>query len=164
MGYQLQAVIAGDELLRAASQDLADVGVVPLDQGLSLMPMTNELFDAFTEGSADGAWGFWRLPGGFGRLLAQWSAAGPVAYVEAEYFGGVGEQQAAVWSDGAVVLGPLHTPEGQPFPLAGSPIAQALRRLGAAADAAEDEFSAIGLDRHRHTEDWIASCSRQGLS
>ncbi|MFD3416715.1 hypothetical protein [Streptomyces decoyicus] len=164
MGYELQAVIAGGELLCAASRDLSGAGVVPLDQDLSLMPMTNELFDAFTGGSADRASGFWRLPGGFGRLLAQWSTAGPVAYVEAEYFGGAGEQQAAVWSDGAVVLGPLHAPEGQPFPRAGSPIAQALRRLGAVADAAGDEFSAVGLDRHRHTEDWIASLGSQGLS
>ncbi|MCX5557427.1 hypothetical protein [Streptomyces sp. NBC_00038] len=155
MGYELQAVIAGEELLRAASRDVAVAAVVPLSQGLSLMPMTDQLFDAVTDGSAVGPLGFWRLPGGFDTLLAQWSTAGPVVYAEVEYFGGVGEQRAAVWADGAVVLGPLHVPEGQSFPSAGSPISQALRRVGAVANAAEDEFLAVGLDRHRHNEDWM---------
>jgi hypothetical protein len=79
----------------------------------------------------------------------------PVTYVEAEYVGGVGEQQAAVWDAGTIALGPLHVQEGQPFPPAGSPISQALRRLGAVASAGEDEFSAVALDRHRHGEAWI---------
>ncbi|MFJ2826571.1 hypothetical protein ACIPC1_03005 [Streptomyces sp. NPDC087263] len=160
MGYELQALIAEDELLRAASQDLADTTVVPLGQGLSLLPMTDQLLDAVTDGSVVGPLGFSRLPGGFDGLLAGWSAAGPVAYAEAEYFGGVGEQCAAVWSGGAVVLGPLHASEGEPFPAAGSPIARALRRLGAVAGAAEDEFEAVGLGRHRRNEDWLPAGNR----
>ncbi|MET8030591.1 hypothetical protein [Streptomyces avermitilis] len=35
-------------------------------------------------------------------------AGRPVAYVEADYFGGVGEQQAAVWDGETIALGPLH--------------------------------------------------------
>ncbi|MER7689641.1 hypothetical protein [Streptomyces sp. NPDC097610] len=156
MGYDLQAVIAGGEVLRAASRDLPAARLASLGQGLSLMPMTDALFDSVADGSGTGALGFWRLPGGFEKTLADWSTARPVAYVEAEYFGGVGEQQAAVWDGGTVALGPLHMQEGQLFPPAGSPISQALRRLGAVASAGEDEFSAVGLDRHRHSEAWIA--------
>jgi hypothetical protein len=156
MAYVLQAVIAGDELLRGASRDLPAARVAPLGQGLSLAPMTDELFDAVADGTDVDSLGFWRLPGGFDRLLAEWSAAGPVAYVEAEYFGGWGEQHAAVWACGAIVLGPLHLPEGQPLPPTGGPISQALRQLGVLTIATEDEFSAVGLDRHRHSEDWIA--------
>ncbi|MFF3139869.1 hypothetical protein [Streptomyces mirabilis] len=155
MGYELQAVIAKDEVLRGASRDLPAAQVASIGQGLSLIPMTDQLFDAATDGT-EGPPGFWRLPGGFDKRLADWSAAGAVAYVEAEYFGGVGEQHAAVWADGAVVLGPLHVLEGQPFGSAGSPISQALRRLGVVADAATDEFATVELDRHRHSEDWIA--------
>ncbi|MYV43003.1 hypothetical protein GT030_30095 [Streptomyces sp. SID1328] len=77
-----------------------------------------------------------------------------MAYVEAEFFGGVGEQRVAVWDGGTMVLGPLHVEEGQPFPTVGSPISQALRWLGVVASAGEDEFSAAGLDRHRHGETW----------
>ncbi|MGY5123676.1 hypothetical protein [Streptomyces nigrescens] len=114
------------------------------------------LFDSVADCSDPGALGFWRLSGGFEKTLADWSTAGPVAYVEAAYFGGVGEQQAAVWDGGTIVLGPLHVQEGQPFPPAGSAVSQALRRLGVVASAGEDEFSAVGLDRHRHGEGWIA--------
>lgn len=156
MGYDLQAVIAGREVLRAASRDLPAARLASLGQGLSLMPMTDALFNSVAAGSDAGALGFWRLPGGFEETLADWSTAGPVAYVEAEYFGGVGEQQAAVWDGGTIVLGPLHVQEGEPFPPAGSAISQALRRLGVVASAGEDEFSAVGLDRHRHGEGWIA--------
>ncbi|WP_407547630.1 hypothetical protein QOM21_01320 [Streptomyces sp. Pv4-95] len=116
--------------------------------------MTDQLFDAATDGT-EGPLGFWRLPGGFDKHLANWSAGGGlVAYVEAEYFGGVGEQHAAVWADGAVALGPLHLSEGRPPSSVGSPISQALRRLGASAVAANDEFASVGLDRHRRTEGW----------
>ncbi|MDF3145838.1 MULTISPECIES: hypothetical protein [unclassified Streptomyces] len=156
MGYDLQAVIAGREVLRAAARDLPAARLASLGQGMSLMPMTDALFDSVTDGSDAGPLGFWRLPGGFEKTLADWSTAGPVAYVEAEYFGGVGEQQAAVWDGGTIVLGPLQVPEGQPFPPAGSAISQALRRLGVVASTGEDEFSAVGLDRHRHGEGWIA--------
>ncbi|MFZ4239691.1 hypothetical protein ACOZGD_31515 [Streptomyces murinus] len=81
--------------------------------------MTDEVFDAVTDGGTEGALGFWRLPGGFEKLLARWSAAGPVAYVEAEYFGGTGEQRAAVSADGELVLGPLGAPTKK-WPTAGS--------------------------------------------
>ncbi|TXS40173.1 hypothetical protein EAO75_34775 [Streptomyces sp. uw30] len=156
MGYDLQAVIADGEVLRGAARDLPAARLASIGQGLSLMPMTGVLFDSVADGSGVGALGFWRLPGGFEKALADWSAGRPVAYVEAEYFGGVGEQRAAVWDGGTIVLGPLQIVEGQPFPPAGSPISQALRRLGVVASAGEDEFSAVGLDRHRHGEAWIA--------
>ncbi|MET8580465.1 hypothetical protein ABZX39_06165 [Streptomyces collinus] len=154
MGYDLYAVIGDGEALSAAAGELSAARPVSVGQGLALIPMTDALFDSVTDSSAERALGFWRLPGGFERTLAAWSAGGPVAYLEAEYFGGVGEQRAAVWDGGALVLGPLHLEEGQPFPPAGSPISQALRRLGVVASVGEDEFSAAGLGRHRHGEAW----------
>ncbi|MFI6015109.1 hypothetical protein ACIBAG_41135 [Streptomyces sp. NPDC051243] len=154
MGYELRAVIAGEESLGAIAGDLS-AARAPLGQGLSLMPMTEDLFDSVTNGGGARALGFWWLPEGFDRRLAEWSAAGPVAFVEADYFGGVGEQRAAVWDGGALVLGPLGVAEGQGFPPGGSPISQALRRLGAVARAGADEFDAVGLGRHRHNEGWV---------
>ncbi|MEV6731377.1 hypothetical protein [Streptomyces sp. NPDC051364] len=157
MGYVLQAVIAGEELLSAAARDVPGARVAPLRQGLSLMPMTDEVFDGVADGSAAGDLGFGRLPGGFERLLAQWSVSGPVAYVEAEYFGGVGEQRAAVWADGALVLGPLDVPTKKRFSRTVSPISQSLGRLGARRGLGEDEFESVGLDHHRDDEGWISS-------
>ncbi|MFC7613506.1 hypothetical protein ACFQV2_07705 [Actinokineospora soli] len=93
--------------------------------------------------------GFWKAPGGFGEALAACSALGPVAYVEAEYFGGHGSQAAQVWDGGEAVLGPDVDPS------AGTPISQALRRLGVARGPDGDEFDAVGLGRHRDPEDWL---------
>ncbi|AGS70921.1 hypothetical protein [Streptomyces collinus] len=154
MGYDLYAVIGDGEALSAAARELPAARPASIGQGLVLIPMTDTLFDAITGGSLERAPGFRRLPGGFEHTLAAWSADGPVAYVEADYFGGVGEQRAAVWDGGALVLGPLHLDEGQPFAPDGSPVSQALRRLGVVATAGEDEFSAVGLGRHRHSEAW----------
>lgn len=162
VGYEVQAVIAGDGLLRAVSRDVPGARVAPLRQGLSLMPMTDEVFDAVTDGGTGGALGFWRLPGGFEKLLARWSAAGPVAYVEAEYFGGTGEQRAAVWADGELVLGPLDAPTKKWFSRSVSPISGALRRLGARRSLGEDEFDAVGLDRHRSNDGWIGGPESEG--
>ena len=70
------------------------------------------------------------LPNGFDRVLAGWSAAGPVAYVEADYFGGVGSQRAVLWLRGEVVLGPLGVAPGQPHGPAGSSISRAVAAWG----------------------------------
>ncbi len=75
------------------------------------------------------------------------SNATPVAYVEAEFFGGIGGQHAIVWDKGLVTLGPLAGVTG--------PINKALMLLGASATGFHDEFEAIGLNRGRGDEDWI---------
>ncbi|TGN74781.1 hypothetical protein E5083_21640 [Streptomyces bauhiniae] len=127
----LLGVVGEAELLRRAS----GARVVSLGQGMGLLPdATGVVSEA---------------------ELGAWSALGAVARVEAEYFGGLGEQWATVWEGGEVVLGPLHLPEGEELPAEGSPISRALRRLGVVAGAGEDEFSAVGLGRHRATEDWL---------
>ncbi|MGW7071035.1 hypothetical protein ACWGII_27800 [Streptomyces sp. NPDC054855] len=164
MGYDLQAVIGGD-VLRAAARDLPAARLAPLGQGLSLMPMTEALLASFADSGDggddgdDGVLGFWRLSARFAATLADWSTAGPVAYAEAECFGGAGEQTAVVWEGGTLTLGPLHEPENTPSPPAGSPISQALRRLGVVAATGEDEFTAVGLGRHRSVEGWARSTS-----
>jgi hypothetical protein len=160
VGYDLQAVIGGSELLASAVRDIPAARLAPLVQDLSLMPITAEFFDAVTDGSGSEFPGFWRLPGGFGAVLASWSEQGPVAYVEAEYFGGVGEQSAVVWDRASIVLGPLTWPEGQPRPAAGSPISQALRLLGVVAAPGGDEFDAAGMIRHRDTARWVPPAER----
>jgi hypothetical protein len=130
-----------------------------LGQGLSLLPMTDVLFDATTAADAARLDGFWKAPAGFDRALRACSAHGPLAYIEAEYFGGAGEQSAQVWDGGQVVLGPLHLAEATPTPAAGTPISQALRRLGVSKDDHRDGFDALGLGRHRDTNGWLMPMS-----
>ncbi|WP_245821905.1 hypothetical protein [Lentzea waywayandensis] len=109
--------------------------VVPLPQDLVLLPLS-------------------AVPGP--RQLAEWSLRGPVAFVDAEFFGGTGSQRAQVWDQGRSVLGPLVREEDDPMPGV-TPISQALRRLGVVKGEHHDEFDAVGLGRHRDTEDWVTS-------
>jgi hypothetical protein len=148
VGYTLEAVIGAPDVLQPIVDRWPDAMIVPLASGLALVPMTDELFDAATDGTTQDAPGFFKLPTGFDRELAGWSAAGPVAYVEAEFFGGVGSQCAALWEGGRLTLGPMAADED-------GPISQVLARLGVSRDGQRDEFDTVGLDRHRHTEDWL---------
>lgn len=157
--YCLQAVIATQSVLRELTATVTKARIVPLGQHLSLLPMTDTLFEAVTVAGAPELDGFWKAPAGFDRVLAACSATGPLAYIEADYFGGTGTQAAQVWDAGKVVLGPLHLTEGEPLPRTGSPISQALRRLGATKGNHFDEFDAVGLGRHRDTGDWLSFTS-----
>ncbi|MCW3841899.1 hypothetical protein ONA70_17510 [Micromonospora yasonensis] len=155
MGYTLEALIGSAGALHAAVSQWPAAVLVPLAHDLALVPMTDELFDAVTDGTTERVLGFWKLPGGFDRELAFWSSAGPVGYVEADFFGGVGSQRAALWVAGELALGPLYLGESEPFPPQGSPICQLLARLGVEHDGYRDEFETVGLGRHRETADWL---------
>ena len=136
--YCLRAVVAAEPVLRQLPGPLAGARIVALDQGLSMVPLTGDLAEVE-----------------LGDSLATCSLHGPIASVEAEIFGGVGTQSAEVWEAGELVLGPLHLDEHEPFPPEGSPISRALRRLGVDAGPQRDEFDAVGLGRHRSTEEWL---------
>jgi hypothetical protein len=155
MGYLIRAIVAKAELAQAIHTSLPPVArFAGLAQGYALIPVTEDLYDAVTDGSGEKVMGFWFLPGGFDATLAEWSKQGPVSYVEAEYFGGRGVQSAAVWADGQVVLGPLHQPEGEAHAEQGSPISQALRHLGVQKGDGHDEFDTAGLNRYRDVDHW----------
>jgi hypothetical protein len=156
VGYLLQAVIGTERVLREWAGPIPEADICSLGQHVSLVPMTDELFVAVTLPGAPEPDGFWKAPAGLGQALTACSASGPVAYVEAEYFGGVGTQSAQVWDGGNTVLGVLRLAEGERFPAGGSPISRALRRLGVAKGDHVDEFDAVALGRHRDTDDWPA--------
>jgi hypothetical protein len=60
MGYRLEAVIGSAVVLSAVIGGHGAMALVPLRQGLGLVPMT--------DGTPGGLPGFWKLPGGFSRL------------------------------------------------------------------------------------------------
>jgi hypothetical protein len=158
--YCLEAVVAGDEVLRRVAGSRPEACIVPLESQLSLLLMTDEFFDAVTVAGGAALNGFWKAPLGFGDLLATSSKHGPVAYAEADYFGGSGTQCAQVWNAGSVVLGPLRLAVDERPGAAGSPISQALRALGVVRGGHFDEFDAVRLGRHRETGAWPAPQGR----
>ncbi|PRY38119.1 hypothetical protein [Umezawaea tangerina] len=142
MTYVIEAVIAREELLRAAT----DAPLATLAAGWALLPVRGPSGDEL---------GFWKLTAELAASAAEWSKTGPVAYVEAEFWAGVGSQRAVVWEGGEVVFGPVQLEEGDQPPAEGTAISQALRRIGVVAEEDQDAFDAVGLGRHRHTADWV---------
>jgi hypothetical protein len=155
VGYVLQGVLGSSAVL-APCHVFQHAHIVAVGQNLRLLLMTDGFFDEVRQQGAEAPLpGFWKLPIGFDRLLAAWSVQGPVAYVEADYFGGVGTQAAAAWDAGDLALGPLTETEDPMEPASPSPISHALRRLGVSAKGYVDEFEAVGLGRHRDMDDWL---------
>ena len=136
--------------------------VVPAPQGFVIVPVTEEFSAALPA----------RAPACFpdavtcefltesvAALAEDLSADTDIAYVETEYFGGVGGQSAMVWRQGAIVLGPLYSrttgPESPEQVLSGA-INRALRYLGVQAESF-DEFEAIGFASVRSTKEWLGT-------
>ena len=139
--------IAGENELDAPAQLEHGLGFLPLDER-NLAPLVGQdaVFLAFGEDREDGS-DFRHLTP---ELLA-WCAARattvPLAYVETEYFGGMGGQGAAIFDKGLLVWGPELGEIG--------PINAALARLGVKPGAGDhDAFEAVGLGRCRSNDSW----------
>lgn len=157
MSYELSALAALHEVAAQAAGQ-AGIEAIALPQGYGLVPITPAA--SGLPGGAGKPFGdtFWFLSAGIEALARRVSRTGPIAYLEAEIFGGTGTQAMALWRDGELWLGPATTQFSwsQPDP-ASSPqwaFNQALRALGVNRGQAFDEFDALNLGRHRHTEDW----------
>lgn len=152
MAYTLRAVIAGCDAFADPPAWIADSAVIPLPQGICMVPLTEAVRHAF--GPADRPWLyethsiFTHLPEGLVAQLRELSRGGRVAYVEAEYFGGAGEQRSVVWEAGAALGEPEESSHA---------INDALRSLGVQAAEGADRFDTLGLGRHRSVDDWLRS-------
>jgi hypothetical protein len=160
MGYHLRAVIAPEPLARQVAAAFgAGSRAVPLTQDFALVPYTDQAHEQLLTTTASGAGTFvpfWWLCTSAAHLLIDLSRFGALAYVEAEYFGGIGTQHAIVWHHRSTAHGPFSTPDNTPTAPTHTPISQALSHLGiTGATAHRDEFDILGLGRHRHLEDWL---------
>jgi hypothetical protein len=157
VSYELRALAARDEVAARAADAIGSV-LVPLPQGFGLVPVTAELLDDLSD-DAGRAYpdAFWFLTAGLAERAATVSAAGAIAYLEADVFGGAGTQAMVVWRAGQVVLGPVRTAFRAGADHRDDAFNRALRELGVAASAAGDEFAALGLGGRRHTDGWLTA-------
>lgn len=123
-----------------------------LAQGFEMIPATHALLDQIdascpAEKRSRRLDGFVHLDGALATLLEDLSELASVAYVETEYFGGVGTQAAAVFANGAPAF--IQGETEQP-----GAISEALRVLGVIRGHYVDEFDAVGLGRYRQMDDW----------
>ncbi|MCW2936267.1 MAG: hypothetical protein JWM19_7229 [Actinomycetia bacterium] len=158
-------------LIEAVIYDGADhpegLRTVPLPGGLVMVPVTGQLAAGLDPAAVGDErisprWPLLRQP--VAALARQLSAGRRALYIAGETFGGTGIQEAIGWQDGWLLYGPSGTcdlePELQPgyhlIPRRDGAINAGLRVLGVRAGLGQDEYQAIGLSRHRFTEDWAA--------
>ncbi|GAA4837454.1 hypothetical protein GCM10023201_28140 [Actinomycetospora corticicola] len=161
--YELHGIVGAPDVLEPLREQFPHARPSLLDGAeLALVPLCEQLFHDidlpdFTNGPD---WAFDRLSSGVAAMLTAASRVGPVAYLEADYAGGLGRQSAVAWLDCHVVYGPDVLLPDEPFPVStadphsGSPIVKALRYLGVQAVGSADEFVLLGLGRYRSTRDW----------
>lgn len=151
MSYCLKALIGKSHPLDTLPKTSSLEHRVNLAQDLTMILLTDELFDdlaeRFPSDVEDNYKEFSFLSDSVMQWALQLSKTTPVAYVEAEFFGGTGGQSCIAWDEGVIRLGPLSGEIG--------PINEALRFLGAEPKSARDEFQAVGLMRARDHEGWI---------
>lgn len=107
--------------------------------------------------------GFYELTTGIARWAQELSRERRVLYAHCEFFGGDGIHAAIAWHQELIIFGPRFTrTHGEladpPYQAADPPdmaINAGLRALGVQATARHDEFAAIGLNKHRWTNDWL---------
>ena len=111
---------------------------------MAIVPLTDELYDRIGEGGEVGR--FYKLSPGVENWARRISASAPIAYIEAEFFGGSGEQSVVVWAKSSRSGEPIH---------AENAINQVLRFFNVQRGDLHDEFEAVGLGRHRRTAAWL---------
>lgn len=149
MGHSVSGVMAKLPLLEQFSFENSLHPPIPLFRELAFLPLRDEDLDSFLPLPLTGeVQGFNNLSDQLQASLSRASLAGPLVYFETEYHGGVGSQGAIVYHNGQSAYGPKVGDIG--------PINEALSHLGVlVTPPARDEFETVGLQLHRHTEDWL---------
>lgn len=148
MSHSLQALILTEPIDGALPPAAHPVR---LHGALVLLPVTDELFDEAVaryggEGDSHDEV-FWKFSPALCALAVSLVEDRPYAYIETDYFGGVGTQAAGAWKGHEVVMAPVQAEIG--------PINDVLSQLGVRRGLTQDQFDRVGLSRHRHTEDWL---------
>lgn len=139
--------------------------VVRLTFELSMLPITAtqaEHLDPAVVGD-ERIPGEWMLQQPVAALARSLSADRAVAYICSETFGGEGTKEAIAWRFGKLLYGPAGTVDIEKdlefgyhlAPGHNNAVNSGLRAIGVHAAEDNDEYGTIGLEKHRHTEDWL---------
>jgi hypothetical protein len=160
VAYVIEAMVAPSSVARRVSAKLVSTRAVQLSSGYELVPLVPQTVQALSPGDDRVISLLVRspLPERLTAVLRWASAYGPIAYIEADFVGGVGQQGGVLWEDGETVLGPIMAPPepGPPSGLEDGPINLVLRRMGVRRSSPRvDEFATLGLGRCSETAQWL---------
>lgn len=169
MGHAVNLFIGPMTALRAvaAASPNARVFALAPNAGFLALPLTEAVHDDMHRSFGTGDWletGPMLTSSDLAHA-ARASRGTALAYVETDYFGGAGRQNALLWRDGALVLQPAElVADGQvKRPRSLWPINAVLRGLGVTARSGLDEFDSIGLGAWRTNEDILSGAQELGV-
>ena len=147
MGYKLEAYIGKDENLTPILKKFSESQKVELNNGVSMIPMTDELFDEINGTTSSlGISTFEFLTENTEQKIIQLIKNQKVAYVESEFHGGQGGHIGIIWQD---------EKRKMLTEFDKSSMNKILKELGVNRTLLKDEFETVGLDKNRQTENWI---------
>jgi len=139
--------------------------LVRLTSELSMLPITEDQVKRLDPSATgdDRIPTAWMLRQPVAALARSLSADRAVVYICSETFAGEGTREAIAWRFGRLLYGPAGTVDIEDdlefgYHLAwghNNAVNSGLRAVGVHAAAGDDEYGTIGLERHRHTEDWL---------
>ncbi|MDR6726968.1 hypothetical protein J2W91_005493 [Paenibacillus amylolyticus] len=145
MGYDFRGIVTSLDVMKRLKDKYTSAKVIPLYNGLIVIPLTDELYDEINKNQGTTIPNYEYLTDIISSYCREISKLGLVAYIEAEYFGGTGSQNAMVWDSSQVIFEET---------LSQSAINRSLEILGVCKLQGKDEFDTVGLGRHRDIEDW----------
>lgn len=161
----IRGFVGKEDLIRAFAGNWIEAKLVALYQGLAIIFLTSKLYDDIVELvdsklDVDYSEFFEYLSPSIYEILVQESRSGKLAYIETDYFGGIGSQSAILSENSQIKIKPLktetfwdekaynyyHKPEGE------NAINTVLKGLGVYREKDKDEFDSIGLGNYRHVD------------
>jgi hypothetical protein len=147
MGYYLQAFVCNQSDSNLLTKRFDKALAINLEQGLSLIPMTEELFDQINKSNPSPSIpDFEYLTEHVEQEALNTMGDRKFAYIEAHYFGGNGGQIAVTWKNNK---------RDQLLSFGQDRINQVLQDFGVTAKKGQDEFLTLGFGLRRNTKDWI---------
>lgn len=156
MSHCIHVIVAPAATANAISAAWPELPRLNRDDGYAIFPVEAELIDArIAPDKTPTMTGdeFMLLTSGFRKLLQTLSRGGLLAYIETEYFGGVGGQGALVCRDGEEVMAPTWRKH--------STINDALWLIGMPRRLFSDRFATAGFDEIRENNDILELIAAQ---
>ncbi|CAI6035382.1 hypothetical protein PAECIP112173_00800 [Paenibacillus sp. JJ-100] len=146
MGYYFRGIITSIDIIDSFKNSYSNLVIIHLYNGLVTIPLTDELYDEINMNQGKTINKYEYLTDQIGLFCSKNSNLSKTAYVEAEYFGGVGSQNGIVWDSGKVVFEETMSKDA---------INKALKILGIITIDYKDEFDTVQLGRHRFVDRWV---------
>ncbi|MFD1887633.1 hypothetical protein [Paenibacillus wenxiniae] len=150
MGYYFNGILTSIEAWTAYKEKYNHLCAIELYQQIIAIPISDDLYneinDETNNGQLTSAPNYDSLTDAIKQLCSEFSRIARTAYIEAEYFGGVGTQNGIVWDAADVIFEET---------LSEHAVNKALQQLGVIRTEEQDEFDTVQLGRHRSIERWL---------